>query len=64
MAAPGSPPAGAKGPAFKESLMRYAPAALALSLVVAVTASAGMGAASQPDPRAAALATTIGEDHR
>ena len=35
--------------------MRYAPAALALSLVVAVTASAGMGAASQPDPRAAAL---------
>ena len=35
--------------------MRYAPAALALSLVVAVTASAGVGAASQPDPRAAAL---------
>jgi tetratricopeptide (TPR) repeat protein len=42
-------------PALKETLMRYAPAAIALSLVVAVTASAGMGAERQPDPRAAAL---------
>jgi tetratricopeptide (TPR) repeat protein len=55
MAGPGSQTTGAKGPALKEILMRYAPAALALSLVVAVTASAGQGAAAQPDPRAAAL---------
>jgi tetratricopeptide (TPR) repeat protein len=54
MASPGSPPK-AKGPALKETLMRYAPAAIALSLVVAVTASAGLGADRQPDPRAAAL---------
>jgi tetratricopeptide (TPR) repeat protein len=38
-----------------ETLMRYAPAAIALSLALAVTASAGMSAERQPDPRAAAL---------
>jgi Tfp pilus assembly protein PilF len=42
-------------PALKEYVMRYAPAAIALSLVVAVTASVGQGAERQPDPRSAAL---------
>jgi Tfp pilus assembly protein PilF len=42
-------------PALKETLMRYAPAALALSLVVAATASVSLGAERQPDPRAASL---------
>jgi len=45
-------------PAFsaKDFLMRYYPAAIALSLLVAVTASASFSAAPQPlDPRAAAL---------
>jgi len=42
-------------PALKELLMRYYPAALALSLVAAVTASVGYGAEREPDPRAAAL---------
>lgn len=42
----------------KDFLMRYYPAAIALSLVVAVTASAGFSAAPQPlDPRAATLVT-------
>ena len=40
---------------LKEYVMRYAPAAIALSLVVAVTASVGMGAERKPDPRSAAL---------
>jgi tetratricopeptide (TPR) repeat protein len=44
-----------KGPALKEIIMRYAPAAFALSLVVAVTASVAVSAERQPDPRAAAL---------
>jgi tetratricopeptide (TPR) repeat protein len=48
-------PASTLTPALKEMLMRYAPAALALSLVVAVTASAGMASEQRPDPRAAAL---------
>src|SRR6187431_663201 len=43
------------GIALKEFVMRYTPAALALSLVAAVTASVGYGAERQPDPRAAAL---------
>ena len=42
-------------PALKEYVMRYAPAAIALSLLVAVSASVGQGAERQPDPRAAAL---------
>jgi tetratricopeptide (TPR) repeat protein len=41
--------------ALKEFMMRYTPAAVALSLLVAVTASVGYGAERQPDPRAAAL---------
>jgi len=43
------------GTGLKELLMRYTPAALALSLLVAVTASAGQGAEREADPRAAAL---------
>ncbi len=40
----------------KDFLMRYYPAAIALSLLAAVTASAGFSAAPQPlDPRAATL---------
>lgn len=40
----------------KDFLMRYSPAALALSLLAAVTASAGYSAAPRPlEPRAAAL---------
>jgi cytochrome c-type biogenesis protein CcmH/NrfG len=42
-------------PALKEFVMRYFPAALALSLAVAVTASIGQGAERQADPRAVAL---------
>jgi len=42
-------------PALKEYVMRYAPAALAVSLLVAVTASVGQGADYTPDPQAAAL---------
>lgn len=42
--------------AFKEQLMRYTPAALALALLAALTASTGHGAPTLPlDPRAAAL---------
>lgn len=36
--------------------MRYAPAAFAIALIAAMTSSAGMGTATQPDPRAEALA--------
>lgn len=43
------------GTALKEFVMRYTPAALALSLLAAVTASASLGAERLPDPRAAAL---------
>jgi tetratricopeptide (TPR) repeat protein len=43
-------------PALKEYVMRYAPAAIALSLLVAVTASVSQGAEREPDPRSAALA--------
>lgn len=42
-------------PPIKELVMRYAPAAFALSLLAAVTASAGIGATTQPDPRAEML---------
>jgi len=42
-------------PALKELLMRYTPAAVALSLLAAVTASVGYGADRAADPRAAAL---------
>lgn len=38
-----------------ERLMRYAPAAAAISLLLAVSASVGSGAERQPDPRAAQL---------
>jgi tetratricopeptide (TPR) repeat protein len=41
--------------ALKELLMRYTPAALALSLAVLLTASVGYGAEREPDPRAASL---------
>src|SRR5262245_38654657 len=41
--------------AFEEHVMRYAPAALALSLVAALSASAGFSASREPDPRAATL---------
>lgn len=45
-------------PDFKEQIMRYTPAAAALSLLFAVTASIGQGAPPAPlDPRAAALQT-------
>jgi tetratricopeptide (TPR) repeat protein len=41
---------------LKEQIMRYSPAALALTLLVAVTASSGHGAPPAPlDPRAATL---------
>jgi tetratricopeptide (TPR) repeat protein len=43
--------------ALKEFVMRYTPAALALSLLAAVTASVSFGADRQPDPRAMALVT-------
>jgi len=39
----------------KEYLMRFGPAAAALSLMVAVTASVGHASVSPPDPRAEAL---------
>jgi tetratricopeptide (TPR) repeat protein len=42
-------------PALKEFVMRYTPAAVALSLALAVTASVGYSAEREPDPRAAAL---------
>jgi len=42
-------------PALKEFVMRYAPAAIAVSLLVAVSASVGQGADRAPDPRSAAL---------
>src|SRR6478735_5980756 len=45
------------GTALKEFVMRYTPAALALSLLAAVTASVSYGAERQPDPRAATLVT-------
>jgi tetratricopeptide (TPR) repeat protein len=51
MAGPGPYPT----PALKETIMRYAPAAAALSLVVALSASVAVSADRQPDPRAAAL---------
>ena len=41
--------------AFKELLMRFAPAAAALSLLVAVTSSVGYAGDKAPDPRAAML---------
>ena len=41
--------------ALQETVMRYLPAAFALSLLVAVTASVGYGAERAPDPRAAVL---------
>jgi Tfp pilus assembly protein PilF len=41
--------------ALQEFVMRFTPAALALSLLVAVSASVGHGATYEPDPRAAAL---------
>jgi tetratricopeptide (TPR) repeat protein len=41
--------------ALQEFVMRFTPAALALSLLVAVSASVGHGATHDPDPRAAAL---------
>ncbi|MEO0062887.1 MAG: hypothetical protein RLZZ08_1447 [Pseudomonadota bacterium] len=41
--------------ALEEFLMRYAPAAIALSLLVAVTSSVSLGATHDPDPRAVAL---------
>ncbi len=43
-------------PALKEFVMRYTPAAVALSLFAAVSSSALLGAANEPDPRAEALA--------
>ena len=42
---------------LKETLMRFAPAAAALSLMVAVTASVGNAQDRAPDPRAVALVT-------
>lgn len=42
-------------PAPKEIVMRYFPAAAALSLLAAVTASVGYGAEEEPDPRAHSL---------
>jgi tetratricopeptide (TPR) repeat protein len=42
-------------PTIKELVMRYAPAAFALSLLAAVTASAGFSATAAPDPRAEVL---------
>ncbi len=45
------------GTGLKELLMRYTPAALALSLLAAVTASVGYGAQHEPDPRSTALIT-------
>jgi tetratricopeptide (TPR) repeat protein len=43
------------GTGLKELLMRYTPAAMALSLLAAVTASVSYGAERQPDSRAVAL---------
>jgi len=43
--------------AVRETIMRFAPAAAALSLLVAVSASVGYGAPRQADPRAIALVT-------
>ena len=40
---------------FTETLMRFAPAAAALSLVFAMSASVGLGQIRDPDPRAAVL---------
>jgi tetratricopeptide (TPR) repeat protein len=49
-------------PDLREQLMRYTPAALALSLLAAVTASVGQSAAPAPlDPRAALL---VGEGRK
>ena len=46
-------------PSFKEQMMRYTPAALALALLAGVTASNGYSAPTVPlDPRAAALLQT------
>ena len=42
-------------PALKEFVMRYTPAAIALSMLAAVTASVGYGAEREPDARAVAL---------
>jgi tetratricopeptide (TPR) repeat protein len=42
-------------PAFKELLMRFAPASAALALLFAITASMGQGQDRTPDPRAAEL---------
>jgi tetratricopeptide (TPR) repeat protein len=51
MARPRHPPHSA----LKEIVMRYTPAAIALSLLAAVTSSVGYGAERVPDPRAVAL---------
>ncbi len=48
-------PASFDRPALKEFVMRFTPAALALSLLAAVTASVSYGSERQPDPRAATL---------
>jgi tetratricopeptide (TPR) repeat protein len=49
-------PSGSRSPALKELLMRFAPAAAALSLCLAMSASVlNAGAGDAPDPRAAAL---------
>jgi tetratricopeptide (TPR) repeat protein len=51
-------PSGSRFQALKELLMRFAPAAAALSLCLAMTASViNAGAGDKPDPRAAALIT-------
>lgn len=44
-------------PTLKEIVMRYFPAAAALSLLAAVSASVGYGAEQELDPRAVALVT-------
>jgi len=48
-------PAAPFSAALKEFLMRFAPAAFALSVVALVSASMGHGATRAPDPRAAAF---------
>jgi Tfp pilus assembly protein PilF len=42
---------------LKEIVMRYTPAAIAVSLLAALTSSVGYGAAREPDPRSVALVT-------
>lgn len=50
-------PAFSNPAALKEFVMRFSPAAVALSLLAAVSASVGYGADRQPDPRALRLVT-------